>query len=64
MPKQPFTIYRVIRIDGQFDTSKQDDADEAIELAIQKVISDALSHFHTIEDGVEVTDITDCGDSI
>lgn len=64
MPKQPFTIYRVIRIDGQFDTSKQESADGTIELAIQKVINDALSHSHTIEDGVEVTDITDCGDSI
>lgn len=62
--KQPFTIYRVIRIDGQFDTDRQEGAETAVERAVQKVIEDAMSHSHTIEDGVEVTDITDCGESV
>lgn len=62
--KQPFTIYRVIRIDGQFDTDRQEGAEAAVERAVQKVIEDAMSHSHTIEDGMEVTDITDCGESV
>ena len=64
MSKESFTVYRTIRIDGQYDTDKKDSVDAAIETAVQKTIHDALSHSHTIEDGVEVTDITDCGDSI
>ena len=61
---QPFTIYRTIRIDGQFDTSKYDGVDEVVAAAVQKVIDDALAHIHTVEDGVEITDVTDCGDSV
>ena len=62
--KQSFTIYRVIRIDGQFDTSKNDSVNNAVEAAVNKVINDALAHRHTIEDGIEITDVTDCGESI
>lgn len=62
--KQSFTIYRIIRIDGQFDTSKNDNVDDAVEAAVNKVINDALAHRHTIEDGIEITDVTDCGESI
>ena len=62
--KQSFTIYRIIRIDGQFDTSKNDSVDDAVEAAVNKVINDALAHRHTIEDGIEITDVTDCGESI
>lgn len=66
MPKtlQPFTVYRTIRIDGVFDTDKQEDVSKAIEYAIQMVISDALAHNHTIEEGITITDITDCGESV
>lgn len=61
---QPFTIYRTIRIDGQFNTSKYDGVDEVVAAAVQKVINDALAHIHTVEDGVEITDVTDYGDSV
>lgn len=60
--KKPFTIYRTIRIDGEFDTRKCDSADEAVEAAVAKILNDARAHRHTIEDGIEVTDITDCGE--
>ena len=62
--KQMFTVYRIIRIDGQFDTSKNDSVDDAVTTAVDKVINDALAHRHTIEDGVEITDVTDCGESV
>lgn len=61
--KQLFTIYRVIRIDGEFDTDKIDDAEQAVQAGIEKVISDAISHTHTVENGIQITDITDCGES-
>lgn len=61
---QPFTIYRTIRIDGQFDTSKYDGVDEVVAAAVQKVINKTLARIHTVEDGVEITDVTDCGDSV
>lgn len=61
---QPFTIYRTIRIDGQFDTSKYDGVDDIVAAAVQKVIEDTLAHIHTVEDGVEITDVTDCGESV
>ena len=61
--KQPFTIYRIVRIDGQFDTEKHESVDEAITEATQKVINDALSHKQTIDNGIEITDIVDCGES-
>lgn len=63
MPRQPITIYRVIRIDAQYDPNKLEQK-EAIEHAVQKAVSDALAHKHTIENGIEVTDITDCGESV
>lgn len=61
--KQFFTIYRVIRIDGEFDTEKIDDAEQAVQASIEKVLSDAMSHTHTVENGIQITDITDCGES-
>ena len=61
---QPFTIYRTIRIDGQFDTSKYDGVDELVAAAVQKVIDKTLTRIHTVDDGVEITDVTDCGDSM
>lgn len=62
--KRLFTVYRVIRIDGRFDTGKTDDVTEAVEAAVRKTIDDALSHRHTIENGIEITDITDCGEPV
>lgn len=64
MAKQAFTIYRTIRIDGQFDTGRHDGVDDAIEAAVSKVLSDAMAHSHTIEEGIEITDIIDCGAAI
>ena len=64
MPKQPFTVYHTIRIDGEFDTSRHEDATEAVSCAIRQVISDALSHSHTIEEGITISDITDCGETV
>ena len=60
--KQPFTVYRTIRIDGQFDTEKTETAEEAIDIAVTKVIDDALAHTHTVENGVEISDIINCGE--
>lgn len=60
----PFTIYRTIRIDGQYDDTRHEDVNGAVEEAVAKVLNDARSHTHTIEDGIEITDITDCGESI
>ena len=59
----PFTVYRIIRIDGQFDTDKHESVDQAVENAIAKVINDAMAHSHTIEDGIQITDVTDCGEA-
>ena len=61
--KQPFTIYRVIRIDGQFDPDRIDNAEQLVAETMAKVINDANAHNHTIENSIEITEITDCGDS-
>lgn len=60
--KQAFTIYRVIRIDGMYDTNKIDDASQAVQEAVTKVVADANAHNHTIENGIKITGITDCGE--
>lgn len=64
MAKKPFTIYRTIRIDGEYDTAKVNSANDALETAIAKALNDARSHTYTVEDGVEVSDITDCGEPV
>lgn len=64
--KQLFTIYRVIRIDGQFDTDKTESAEDAVAEAMTQVISEALSNaqYNGEVNGVQITDITDCGESV
>ena len=58
-----FSTYRIIRIDGNFDPNKVNDLDDIIERAVYKVLHDANAHRHTIEDGILITSITDCGES-
>lgn len=55
------TIYRTVRIDLEWDPKKTD-IDSAREQAVAKVFSDARAHMHTVENGVLITDITDCGE--
>lgn len=62
--KKPFSVYRTIRIDGEFDTSKHDSVDEAVSDAVAKVINDANAHNHTIDNGIQITEIIDCGDAV
>lgn len=64
--KQLFTIYRVIRIDGQFDTDKTESAEDAVAEAMTQVISEALSNaqYNGEVNSVQITDITDCGESV
>ena len=62
--KHLFTTFRIIRIDGEADLEKNPDLESAVESAVAKVIADANAHKHTIENGVSITDITDCGESI
>lgn len=61
--KKTAVIYRTIRIDYEYDPTRQS-AEEAAEYATSKVVSDAIAHTHTIENGLRITDITDCGESI
>ena len=58
-----FSTYRIIRIDGNFDPSKVNDLNDIIERAVYKVLHDANAHRHTIEDGILIASITDCGES-
>ena len=60
--KSPFTIYRIIRIDGEFNPERMS-TEEAFDYAITKVVSDAKAHMHTIENGLQITGIQDCGES-
>lgn len=61
--KKPFTIYRIIRIDGTYDDARGQNEQEITDEATQKVIADCNSHNHTIENGIEIEDITDCGEA-
>lgn len=63
--KKQFTAYRVIRIDGTYDTNETD-LETAIEDAVEMVIAEAKSNalYNGEQDGVSVEDVTDCGESI
>ena len=64
MPEKPsFSCYRVIRIDGTYDPERMD-LEQARTAASEKVVSDALAHIHTVENGLQITDIADCGESL
>lgn len=54
------TTYVTLRIDYTFDPSRTDGA-TARETAADKVLRDALAHAHTIEDGVQIENIENCG---
>ena len=60
--KKTFTIYRTVRIDGEYDPSRTS-LEEALDTAVNKVINDARAHTHTIEEGVRICDIEDCGEN-
>ncbi len=62
--RQSFTIYRVIRIDGEFDTDILDSVDESIASSIAKHIENTVSKLDVNKnEPFSITDITDCGDS-
>lgn len=60
--KQPFTAYRVIRIDGWYDPTVTT-LDEAGDTAAETLVSEATSsaQFEGGKDGVDISDIIDCG---
>ncbi len=58
-------IYRIIRIDAEFDpkqTSQEDAANEAIERCMAEAASNGL--YEGLLNGVKINDVTDCGESI
>lgn len=57
---QTFTIYRVIRIDAEYNPDRTT-RENAEETAVDKVIADANAHLHTVEDGTQVTSVENCG---
>ena len=61
--KIPFRTVIIVQVDGLYDPSRIDEA-AAKEYAATKAINDALSHIHTIEEGLEITEIVNCGESI
>ena len=63
MNKKNISIYIVVRIDATYDSNRMD-AEEAKEASAIKVIHDAMAHTGTIEDGLQITDITNCGESL
>lgn len=61
--KNIISINIVVRIDAEYDTARHDARSAAKEAAI-KVISDARAHVHTVENGIRIIDIENCGESI
>lgn len=63
--KKPFTAYRTIRIDGEYDP-KQTDSEKAVSEAVEQVVAEARSNalYNGENNGVTVTDVTDCGESL
>ncbi len=62
--KQPITLYRVVRIDASYDPSVTS-REAAIDEAVSQVVAEARSNaqYNGEQDGVEVIDVTDCGES-
>lgn len=56
------TTYISLRIDYTFDPNRTD-GDNARQTAQEKVVSDALAHIHTVENGVQIENIENCGES-
>lgn len=65
MDKKPqlFTTFRTIKIDGVY-TGNEQDMEKVIEEAVTKVINDARAHMHTIENKIQITEITDQGETL
>ena len=57
------TMYITIRIDYEQDGRYENEQD-AKDYAASKVIGDALCHTHTIENGIEICDIENCGENL
>lgn len=55
------TVYVTVRID--FEHDGRYDEEEVGGIVADQVIANALSHIHTIENGVQVTNITNCGEN-
>jgi len=55
------TIYASIRID--FEHDGRFDENEVGAIVTDQVINDALSHIHTIESGVSIVNIENCGEN-
>lgn len=53
--------YVTLRIDYTFDPSRTD-GEAARETAVDKVLRDALAHAHTVEGGVQIENIENCGE--
>lgn len=51
-----------IRITFEHD-GRMEDRDERNEYVASKVITDALCHTHTIENGIQIQDIENCGEN-
>lgn len=64
MAKHTLTIYRTIKIDAEYDTDKQTNPEELASEIASMVVSRASAHNHTIEEGIQITDITNCGESV
>ncbi len=55
--------YAVIRIDYE-NVDGTFDADEEGAVAADIVVENALAHAHTIENGIKIINVTNCGESI
>lgn len=62
---KPFTTYITVRIDGQYDPSRID-VEDAVETAVSRVIAEAQSNaeFDGDNEGLEITDIINCGEAV
>lgn len=62
--KQTKTIYRVVRIDFEYDGDRFDE-EHAATAASNIAISNALAYEDERDDdnGIRITDLTDCGES-
>lgn len=62
---KPFTLYRIVRIDGQYDPSVTDEHN-AKEAALESFLAEANSNalYNGEQDGVRINEITDCGESV
>lgn len=62
MAKKPITIYRIVRIDAEYDPEVLDEK-TAEENAVAEVMEAAASATGHKDNDLHVTDVTDCGES-